>query len=187
MRATPLPGVLVLTPRRFGDDRGYFSETWSAARLREAGLDLGFVQDNESLSARAGTVRGLHYQAPPFAQTKLVRAVRGAILDVAVDVRRGSLHYGKWVAEELSAANGAQLLVPRGFLHGFVTLAPDTLVSYKVDNPYDASSDGAVSWNDASLGIAWGIGPDEATVSDKDRAAPAFGEWTSPFTYGEDA
>lgn len=155
--------------------------------MRDAGLDLAFVQDNESLSAKIGTVRGLHYQAPPFAQSKLVRAVRGAILDVAVDVRRGSPHYGRWVAEELSAANGAQLLVPRGFLHGFVTLAADTLVSYKVDNPYDASSDGAVFWNDADLRIDWGIGPGEATVSDKDRIAPGFDGWQSPFTYGEDA
>jgi dTDP-4-dehydrorhamnose 3,5-epimerase len=187
VRSTPLPGVLVLTPRRFGDARGYFSETWSAARLRAAGLDFDFVQDNESLSALAGTVRGLHYQAPPFAQAKLVRTVRGAILDVAVDARRGSPHYGRWLAEELSAANGAQLLVPRGFLHGFVTLEPDTLVSYKVDRPYDASSDGAVRWNDKTLGIAWGVDPREATVSDKDRAAPAFADWVSPFAYGENA
>ena len=187
LRTTALPGVLVLTPRRYGDDRGYFSEVWSSAALRKAGLDLDFVQDNESRSARAGTVRGLHYQAPPFAQTKLVRVCHGAVLDIAVDVRAGSPTYGQWVAEELSAANGAQLLVPRGFLHGFVTLQPDTIVAYKVDNPYDTASDGAVFWNDATLGINWGIGPGEATVSDKDRAAPSFGDWVSPFTYGETA
>ena len=116
IRATAIPDVKVLTPRRFGDHRGYFCETWSAPRMAAAGLDFAFVQDNESLSARAGTLRGLHYQAPPFAQAKLVRVAQGAIRDVAVDVRRGSPTYGRWVAEEISAENGAQILVPRGFL-----------------------------------------------------------------------
>jgi dTDP-4-dehydrorhamnose 3,5-epimerase len=181
IRATALPEVKVLTPRRFGDARGYFCETWSAARMGASSLDLAFVQDNESLSARAGTLRGLHYQAPPFAQTKLVRVAKGAILDVAVDARRDSPTYGKWVAEEISAANGAQILVPRGFLHGFVTLTDDTLVIYKVDNVYDAASDGAVIWNDADIGIAWSV--ENVVLSDKDRLAPAFRDWTSPFEY----
>jgi dTDP-4-dehydrorhamnose 3,5-epimerase len=184
IRATALPEVKILMPRRFGDDRGYFSETWSAPRMKEAGLDIAFCQDNESLSAHKGTLRGLHYQAPPFAQTKLVRVGRGAILDVAVDARRGSPNYGRWIAEEISAANGAQILVPRGFLHGFVTLTPDTLVIYKVDNVYDAASDGSVAWNDADIGVDWGVSADEAVLSDKDRKAPAFGAWASPFEYG---
>jgi len=182
IRSTVLPEVKILTPRRFGDARGYFSETWSAARMREAGLDFAFIQDNESLSATQGTLRGLHYQAPPFAQAKLVRVGQGAILDVAVDARRGSPTFGRWVAETLSAENGAQLLVPRGFLHGFVTLTPDTLVIYKVDNVYDAASDGSVAWDDADLGVDWGVA--EPVISDKDRKAPAFRDWVSPFEYG---
>lgn len=184
IRDTALPDVKILTPRRFGDDRGYFTETWSAPRMAESGLMFGFVQDNESLSAQRGTLRGLHYQAPPFAQTKLVRVGRGAILDVAVDARRGSPTYGQWVAEEISAANGAQILVPRGFLHGFVTLTDDTLVIYKVDSVYDGASDGAVIWNDPDLAIDWGVPADAVTLSDKDRRAPAFRDWVSPFEYG---
>jgi dTDP-4-dehydrorhamnose 3,5-epimerase len=183
IRETALPDVKVLTPRRFGDARGYFCETWSAPRLAAMGLALDFVQDNESLSAAKGTLRGLHYQAPPFAQTKLVRVARGAILDVAVDARAGSPTYGRWVAEVISAANGAQILVPRGYLHGFVSLTDDTLVIYKVDNVYDAASDGGVLWNDPDLGIDWGVAEGAATLSDKDRRAPAFRDWTSPFEY----
>ena len=186
IRATAIPDVKVLTPRRFGDHRGYFCETWSAPRMAAAGLDFAFVQDNESLSARAGTLRGLHYQAPPFAQAKLVRVAQGAIRDVAVDVRRGSPTYGRWVAEEISAENGAQILVPRGFLHGFVTLTEDTLVIYKVDNPYDAASDGGVAWSDPDLGVDWGLPADAAVLSDKDRGQPAFRDWTSPFEYVAD-
>jgi dTDP-4-dehydrorhamnose 3,5-epimerase len=185
IRATALPEVKVLTPRRIGDARGFFCETWNAARMAASGLDLAFVQDNEGHSARAGTLRGLHYQAPPFAQAKLVRVARGAILDVAVDARRGSPGFGRWVAEKLSAANGAQLLVPRGFLHGYLTLADDTTVNYKVDNPYDAASDGGVAWDDPDLGIAWGIDPAAAILSDKDRRAPRLRDWTSPFDFGE--
>ena len=184
IRPTALPEVKILTPRRFGDARGYFTETWSGPRMKDAGLDVAFVQDNESLSAQKGTLRGLHYQAPPFAQSKLVRVGKGAILDVAVDARRGSPTYGKWIAEEISAANGAQILVPRGFLHGFVTLTPDTLVIYKVDNVYDGASDGSVAWNDADIGVDWGVSPDETVLSDKDRKAPAFRDWVSPFEYG---
>ena len=133
---TALPGVKLLTPRRFGDARGWFMESWNREALRARGIDLDFVQDNHSLSAQTGTVRGLHYQRPPHAQAKLVRVVAGAILDVAVDVRRGSPTYGRWVAEELSAENGRQLLVPVGFLHGFVTRAPGTEVVYKCTDVY---------------------------------------------------
>jgi dTDP-4-dehydrorhamnose 3,5-epimerase len=184
VRPTALPEVKVLTPRRFGDARGFFCETWNAERMAELGLALDFVQDNEGLSAARGTLRGLHYQAPPFAQAKLIRVARGAIRDVAVDARRGSPTYGRWIAEELSAENGAQLLVPRGFLHGYVTLADDTLVLYKVDNRYHAASDGGVRWDDPDLGIDWGIAP--AALSEKDARAPAFRDWVSPFEYGVD-
>ena len=187
LRATALPDVKLLTPRRFGDARGYFCETWSVARMAEQGLAIDFVQDNESLSAPAGTLRGLHSQAPPFTQTKLVRVARGAIRDMAVDARRGSPTYGRWVAEEISAENGAQILVPRGFLHGFVTLTDDTLVIYKVDNVYHAGSDGGVRWNDPDIGIDWGVAAEGLTLSDKDRCAPLFREWTSPFEYGVNA
>jgi len=178
-----LDGVMVVTPARHGDTRGYFSETWNRNKFAEAGIKAGFVQDNESLSATPGTVRGLHYQAPPSAQAKLVRVISGRIRDVVVDVRRGSPGFGKWVAVELSAEAGNQLFVPRGFLHGFVTLTPDTLVQYKVDNFYDATADGSVAWNDPDLGIDWGISPEKATVSAKDAAAPAFKDWTSPFSW----
>lgn len=184
IRQTALPDVKILVPRRFGDARGYFSETWHAGRMIAADLDFGFVQDNESLSVVRGTLRGLHCQAPPFAQTKLVRVVRGAILDVAVDVRRGSPDFGRWIAEEISAENGAQILVPRGFLHGFVTLTPDTLVQYKVDNAYDAASDLGVRWDDPQIGVDWRLEGVEPVISDKDRATPLLADWTSPFEYG---
>jgi dTDP-4-dehydrorhamnose 3,5-epimerase len=187
IRATALHEVKVLTPRRFGDARGYFCETWSTARMAEAGLRVDFVQDNESLSARAGTLRGLHYQSPPFAQAKLVRVAQGAIRDVAVDARRGSPTYGRWIAEVISAENGAQILVPHGFLHGFVTLTDDTLVIYKVDNVYNAGSDGGVRWNDPDIGVDWGVPTEGLTLSDKDQRAPAFSEWVSPFEYGVSA
>jgi len=178
---TALPGVLILTPRRFQDSRGYFAETYNRRRLAEAGLDYDFVQDNHSYSAEQGTVRGLHYQAPPAAQTKLVRVARGAVLDVAVDVRRGSPSYGRWVAVELSARNGAQLLIPRGFLHGFLTLAPETEVLYKVDAHYAPATEGAVRFDDPDLAIDWGRDPATLTLSDKDAAAGSFADFDSPF------
>ena len=183
IRETAIPEVKLLVPRRFGDARGWFSESWNARRMRDAGLDIGFVQDNESLSAEPGTVRGLHYQRPPSAQGKLVRVARGAVRDVAVDVRRGSPTFGKWVAEELSAENGHQLWVPRGFLHGFATLVPDTLVLYKVDDFYAPDCDGAVRFDDPDLGIDWGIDAGSAVLSDKDAAAPAFADFDSPFVW----
>jgi dTDP-4-dehydrorhamnose 3,5-epimerase len=183
--ATAIPNVVRITPRRFGDARGWFSEVWSARRMAEQGLDVVFVQDNHSYSAQTGTVRGLHYQRPPNAQGKLVRVLAGAVRDVAVDVRRGSPTYGHWVAEELSAENGAQLWVPRGFLHGFVTLAPDTHVLYKVDGLYAPDCDGAIRFDDPDVGIDWGIDPGDAVLSDKDAAAPAFAAFDSPFRYGE--
>lgn len=178
-QTTSLEGVLLLTPRRHGDARGWFTETWNRRTMAEAGIACDFVQDNQSFSAEPGTLRGLHYQAPPHAQDKLVRCTRGAILDVAVDVRRGSPAYGRWVAVELTAENGKQLFVPRGFLHGFVTLAADTEVQYKCSDYYAPEADGAVCWD--SLGIDWGLA-DAPTLSAKDAAAPAFADWQSPFT-----
>jgi dTDP-4-dehydrorhamnose 3,5-epimerase len=180
---TAIPAVLRVVPRRHADARGYFTETWNAARMREAGLDVAFVQDNLSMSRVQGTVRGLHYQRPPFAQGKLVRVARGRIRDVAVDVRRGSPTYGHWVAEELSAGNGVQLWVPAGFLHGFATLEPDTEVAYKVDAHYAAECDGAVRFDDPDLAIDWGVDAATAALSDKDRAAPAFSDFNSPFVF----
>lgn len=176
----PLSGVLILTPARHGDGRGFFSESWNRHTLSEAGVDLPeFVQDNHSLSSQAGTLRGLHYQAPPHAQGKLVRCGRGALFDVAVDVRRGSPTFGQSFGIELSFENGRQLWIPAGFLHGFVTRVPDTEIVYKCTDHYDKSLDGAVAWD--SLGIDWGVA--DPLLSDKDRAAPAFADWTSPFTH----
>ena len=183
IRETALPGVLRLVPDRFGDGRGHFSETWNAARMRQHGLDRCFVQDNQSVSTAVGTVRGLHFQAPPYAQAKLVRVAAGAILDVAVDIRCGSPTWGRWIAEPLSAADGAQLLIPEGFLHGFVTRARDTVVIYKVDARYAPDCEGSVRFDDPDLGIDWGIDPAAAVLSDKDAAAPAFADLDSPFVH----
>jgi dTDP-4-dehydrorhamnose 3,5-epimerase len=177
---TALPGVHILTPQRFGDDRGWFSETWNVQRMASAGLDIGFVQDNHSMSGAVGTLRGLHYQRPPHAQDKLVRCSRGVIFDVAVDVRIGSPTYGKWLGLELSAQNGKQLLVPRGFLHGFVTRVPDTEVQYKCSDFYAPDCDGGIRWDDPDIGIDWGLsGP--PVLSDKDQIAPLLRDFKSPF------
>lgn len=179
---TTLADVLILTPRRFADARGWFSETFSAPRLAEAGLDLAWVQDNHSFSAAKGTLRGLHFQAPPRAQDKLVRCTRGAILDVAVDIRTGSPTYGKWVGVELSADNGRQLFVPQGFLHGFVTLTDGCEVQYKCTDIYSPDHDGAVRWNDPAIGVDWGtLAP---ILSDKDTKAPLLADIGTPFRMG---
>ena len=176
---TAIPDVVVMTPARHGDDRGFFSESWNRKTLRAAGLDLPeFVQDNHSLSRAVGTLRGLHYQAPPHAQGKLVRCGRGRLYDVAVDARAGSPTYGQWVGAELSFENGRQLWIPAGFLHGFVTREPDTEICYKCTDHYDRGSDGGVRWD--SLGIDWGV--TDPVLSEKDRLAPAFAHWQSPFT-----
>ena len=182
IQPTALPGVLILTPRRFGDARGFFSESWNAKRMAEHGLHFDFVQDNHSLSAQVGTVRGLHFQSPPHAQDKLVRCGRGRLFDVAVDIRKGSPTYGQWVGEELSFENGRQLLVPAGFLHGFVTREPDTEICYKCTDYYAPECDGAVRWDDPDIGIDWRL-TGEAVLSDKDAAAPLLADFDSPFTY----
>ena len=180
---TALPGVLILTPRRFGDERGFFSEVWNRETFLALGIDVDFVQDNHSLSRDVGVVRGLHYQAPPYAQDKLVRVGAGAVLDVAVDVRVGSPSYGKWLAMELSAENGRQVFIPQGFLHGFVTLQPNSELLYKCSATYAPDCDGAVYFADPDLAIDWGIDPAAAILSPKDRAAPRFADFKSPFRY----
>ena len=180
---TELDGVLILTPRRFGDARGWFSEVWNARALAGAGIATDFVQDNHSYSRDPGTVRGLHYQSPPHAQAKLVRCGRGRIFDVAVDIRAGSPGYGRWVGVDLSADNGRQLLIPAGFLHGFVTREPDCEVLYKCSDFYAPDCDGSVRFDDPAIGIDWGIDAAAAVLSDKDRAAQSFASFQSPFTY----
>lgn len=177
---TGLPGLKVLTPARFGDSRGFFSESWNRRRMAEQGLDLDFVQDNHSLSRAPGTLRGLHFQSPPAAQDKLVRCGQGALFDVAVDIRKGSPSYGKWFGIELSAENGKQLLVPKGFLHGFVTRVPDTEVIYKCTDYYAPECDGAVAWD--SCGIDWEF-DGTPVLSEKDAAAPALADFDSPFVW----
>ncbi|WP_282078378.1 dTDP-4-dehydrorhamnose 3,5-epimerase [Epibacterium ulvae] len=177
---TRLAGVVILTPQRFGDARGFFSESWNRQRMLDHGIDLEFVQDNHSMSSDVGTVRGLHFQAPPHAQDKLVRCGQGALLDVAVDIRKGSPTYGHWVGVELSAENGKQLLVPKGFLHGFMTRAPQTEIIYKCTDYYAPDCDGAVAWN--SCGIDWDF-EGAAILSDKDAAAPALADFDSPFVW----
>lgn len=167
-----IPGPLLVRPAKFEDARGFFSETYNARLFREAGLPTDFVQDNHSRSLAAGVVRGLHFQLPPRAQGKLVRVVRGAVLDVAVDLRRGSPSFGQYVAVELSAANWRQLWIPVGFAHGFCTLEPDTEVIYKVTDFYDAASERGLAWDDPDLAIPWPVAPADAVLSDKDRRQP---------------
>jgi dTDP-4-dehydrorhamnose 3,5-epimerase len=176
VEATAIPEVKVLTPKKFGDSRGFFSETYSRKAWREAGLDYHFEQDNHSYSAEIGVIRGLHFQLAPFAQDKLVRVARGRILDVAVDLRRGSPSYGRHVAVELSADNWRQLLVPIGFAHGFCTLEPDTEVLYKVTNIYSPAHDRGLAFDDPALAIDWGIDPARAVLSEKDRRHPTLAE-----------
>jgi len=178
-----LPEVRLIEPRVFGDSRGWFSETYNAKALRDAGIEIEFVQDNHSYSQAAGTVRGLHYQAPPHAQDKLVRVVRGAVLDVAVDARRGSPRYGQWVSVELSAENARQLLVPQGFLHGFITLTTDTEVVYKVSDYYSRECDGSVRHDSAGLAIDWGSAATAPVLSEKDLSAPGWSDFETPFEY----
>lgn len=178
---TRLPGVFTLTPKRHGDARGFFEESWSAAAWAEAELaPQTWVQDNHSRSDAVGILRGLHFQSPPHAQAKLVRCIAGEIWDVAVDIRRGSPHYGQWVGVTLSARNGRQIFVPEGFLHGFVTRTAGTEITYKCTAPYAPHADGAVHWG--SCGIDWDLGA-PPTLSAKDAQAPALADFDSPFVY----
>lgn len=184
VREFDIPGVKLVTPARFGDHRGFFSETWNDRLFRDEVADVTFVQDNHSLSGAKGTLRGLHFQKPPTAQGKLVRVVRGAVLDVAVDIRHGSPTFGKHVAVELSADNGAQLWIPEGFLHAFCTLTENVEFLYKVTDYYSPQDDGGVIWNDPDLGIEWPVGAEGPVLSGKDQALPRLRDLPAYFTYG---
>ncbi|KUO68139.1 MAG: dTDP-4-dehydrorhamnose 3,5-epimerase [Alphaproteobacteria bacterium BRH_c36] len=174
MLVTPLglPEVLEIAPAKFGDARGFFSETYNAKKFSDAGLSMAFVQDNHSFSAARGVLRGLHYQLPPFAQDKLVRVIKGAIFDVAVDIRRGSPRFGQWCARTISAKAWNQMFVPKGFAHGFLTLEPDTEVIYKVSDLYSPEHERAINFADPDIAIEWPLDGIEPTLSDKDRVAP---------------
>ena len=180
---TDLLDVYILEPRVFGDNRGWFMETWSTRKMEEAGLHYNFVQDNQSFSAYKGTLRGLHFQKGAHSQAKLVRCAKGAVLDVAVDLRKGSPTYKKWVAVELSAENKRQLLIPRGFAHAFLTLTDDVEFLYKTDNYYCPESDRNICWNDEEINVAWGI--ESPTLSEKDAMAPKLSESDVDFIYKE--
>ncbi len=178
--------VKLIRPKRFGDDRGWFVETYNRDKYLNLGVGVRFVQDNHSLSRSPWVLRGLHFQTPPRGQDKLVRCVKGKIWDVAVDVRRGSPSFGQWVAAELSAENGCQLFVPVGFAHGFLTLEPDTEVEYKVSDLYAPDNDGGLIWNDPALNVAWPLGDAQPVLSDKDRRLPSVADFDSPFAYDGD-
>lgn len=178
---TGLPEVYVLEPKVFGDYRGYFTETWSTQELTRLGFNYTFVQDNESFTAKKGTVRGIHFQLNPMAQTKIVRVVQGAVMDVAIDLRKGSPNYKKWVGVELSAENHRQLLLPRGFGHGFVTLTDDVLFIYKVDNPYSPACDRSIRFDDPAIAVDWGV--KDPVLSEKDKNAPLFAESDCNFVF----
>ncbi len=183
LESLAIPDVKRLVPRVFGDERGAFAETYSQRALEAAGLQVAFVQDNHSISRAKGVVRGLHFQKPPRAQGKLVRVTRGAIFDVAVDIREGSPTYGRHVGTMLSAENWAQLWVPPGFAHGFCTLEPDTEVLYKVTDYYAPESDSGIAWDDPALGIDWPVTAAEATLSDKDRRLPKLADLGPVFQF----
>ena len=174
VKSLDIPDVLVLSPRRFSDSRGYFLETWSKAAFTAIGIDADFVQDNQSLSSEPGTVRGLHYQAPPCAQAKLIRVLKGAIFDVAVDIRPRSPTFGRWCTQTLVGDTPEQLFIPRGFAHGFMTLEPDTIVAYKVDGPYSPKHEGGIRWDDPALAIPWPRFAGPVAISPKDVELPAF-------------
>lgn len=177
-----LPGPVEIVPRRIGDERGYFSEVFRLEPFADQVGAVAFVQENESLSAKAGTLRGLHFQTAPFVQGKLVRCTAGAIFDVAVDLRRDSPTYGKWVAVTLTPERGNQLWVPPGFAHGFCTLKPDSVVNYKVSAYYSAANDKGVAWDDPAIGVVWPAAADAETLSGKDRAQPLLADLPEYFT-----
>ena len=181
---TKLEGVYIIEPQVFGDARGYFMETWSTRNFEELGLHCDFVQDNQSYTARKGVVRGIHFQNSPMAQAKLVRVIRGAVMDVAVDLRKGSPTYGQWVAVELSAENKRMLFIPRGFGHGFKTLTDDVEFTYKCDNLYSREHDRGIRFNDPAIGVEWGeVVP--ALLSQKDQTSPLLKDSDCSFVYGQ--
>ena len=177
--------VRLLKSQRFTDDRGWFAETYSRRRLAQLGLDIAFVQDSHSLSHNAGVLRGLHYQAPPHAQAKLVRCLRGRIWDVAVDIRRGSPTYGRWTAHDLAEGDDQQLFIPAGFAHGFLTVEPDSEVLYKASDVYVPECEGGLLWSDEDLAIPWPLAGRPPILSDRDANLPGFAALSSPFTYGD--
>lgn len=181
---TALDGVVIIEPKIFGDARGYFFESFSQREFTEKVCDTVFVQDNESKSSY-GVLRGLHFQLPPHAQSKLVRVVSGRVLDVAVDIRRGSPTFGKWAMAELTGENHRQFFIPRGFAHGFVVLSPEAVFQYKCDNFYSPESEGAVAWNDPALGIDWQLPPDRILLSDKDRRNPLLADAARLFDFND--
>src|SRR5262245_41917103 len=183
MLASPMNLPLLVSPKRHLDSRGWFSETFHAERLAAMGITCPFVQDNQSYSTKAKTLRGLHYQLPPTAQAKLVSVLRGRILDVAVDIRHRSPTYGKHIAAELSAGSGHQLYIPVGFAHGFMTLEDDVIVMYKVSNDYAPTLDSGIRWNDPDLAIQWPFKHTDVIVSDKDQRLPFLKDFKSPFNY----
>lgn len=183
---TDIPEVKLIAAKKFGDERGFFSETFNFERYRDAGIEMHAVQDNHSLSDPVGTVRGLHFQIPPKAQAKLVRVVKGAVLDVAVDIRKGSPTYGRHVAVVISAADWNQLYIPRGFAHGFCTLEPGTEFLYKVDDYYSLEHERGIQWDDPALGIDWPVEAGKALLSAKDTGNPGFKELPDYFTYGKE-
>lgn len=180
---TDVEDVYIIEPQVFGDHRGWFMESWSQAKMEQAGLYYNFVQDNQSFSAQKGTLRGLHFQKGNDSQAKIVRCSQGAVLDVAVDLRVGSPTYKKWVAVELSAENKRQLLIPRGFAHGFLTLTDDVEFMYKTDNYYAPQSDRSIAWNDKEISVMWGI--ENPILSEKDAKAPTLAESDVDFKYEE--
>jgi dTDP-4-dehydrorhamnose 3,5-epimerase len=183
VETTAIPGVLVITPKKFGDERGFFSETYRFSALAAHGVTHGWAQDNHSMSGKRGVVRGLHFQTPPRAQAKLLRVVQGAILDVTVDIRKGSPTYGQHVAVELSSNNWKQLYVPIGLAHGFCTLTDTTEVLYKASDEYAPETEGGLIWTDPALGIAWPVTAAEATVNPRDSRWPALAAFESPFEW----
>jgi dTDP-4-dehydrorhamnose 3,5-epimerase len=187
IKTTALPGVLLLKPRRFADSRGYFVETYNQRAFAGAGVAAHFLQDNQSFSAKAGTIRGLHLQLPPAAQTKLVRATRGSVFDVAVDLRQGSPTFGRWIGETLTAGEGRQLLIPRGFAHAYCTLEDECEVAYKTDDFYEPKCESGIIWSDPDLRIDWPIAPNSAIVSDKDAKLGFFRDFISPFYFEANA
>jgi dTDP-4-dehydrorhamnose 3,5-epimerase len=184
VRRLEIPEVLEITPSRHGDERGFFSEVWSRSALAEHGVECDFIQDNHSMSATAGVLRGLHYQEPPVAQAKLVRVVRGAIYDVAVDIRHGSPTFGQFVGLRISAAAWNQIFVPEGFAHGFVTLEPDTEVVYKVSAPWSRAHERSIRFDDPAIGIDWPLDGRDPVLSEKDRIAPPLADVPTAFQFG---
>jgi len=181
--ALSIPEVVLLTPKKHDDDRGWFVETYNRRTLAAAGIDATFVQDNQSLSTQRGTIRGLHFQTAPHMQAKLVRVLQGAVYDVAVDLRAGSPSYGRWCAATLTAEEGQQIFIPAGFAHAFCTLAPDTMVAYKVDGYYARDCEGGLRWDDPDLAIDWPVAAADVHVSDKDARLPLLRDFTSPFVF----